>query len=184
MKKVLILGLFASFLPGCPGGGACDSGDTACKAGNGNGGDAPLINGVYYDCGGADCIWTIESDGVLGLAEIDMIETGDTSWECGPSAPGAKDLVCGVWHEYHNDFRVVNLENSLGGEDWEIQLAIVDDWQDQQNNVSTLFDTEVSSTVTIMATIYDESGNWADCFVAGENTSYYSGEGCYDAGGL
>lgn len=191
MKYFLTLGLGA-LLAGCDSGKACESGDI-CDSGNG-GSDEVLLDYFAYDCdNGADCYWWVESTGELGAAEIEIIQTGDPTWECGPAVAGAKgDLECGVWHELHNNLSYDGVSDAAGGDVFAITLELLTEaecgtecWRDQVDNVSTLFDmtnSEIEGEVTVLATIYDSQGNYADCGIAGEYPEYYAGACANDWG--
>ena len=62
-------------------------------------------------------------------------------------------------------------------QDKSIDLTLVDDFRDQVNNSSTLFGNDiVETTLTVLITITDADGNYADCEVGGENTGFFSSD--------
>jgi len=150
-----------------------DSGDTA-------GGGTPVIQNLIGSCGGdapgSTCTWEVEADASIGTAELQLVETGDPSFEAGCTASSTSGgLVCGVWSEFHDDFELITNDNSYGGDSKAINLTLKDDFRDQVNNESTLFDNaKIGSQLTAMFTIYDSTGAYADCVVAGHNPSFFS----------
>lgn len=176
MKNMLSIAVIltgcAAIFTGCTSG-YCDSGtgDSACKGGGGGGG-RPVIQSWSVDCGSSTCTWTIRASGEIGLVELDITETGDPSYECGP----AKDLSdCGVWHEYHTRFSVSDVGSNY--EEKSMDLEIVGDYTQQVNNSSTLFNTQDEiDQLTVYWQISDPSGAYADCGVDGHMVSYYSAE--------
>lgn len=189
MKHFLTLGVGALLLAGCPGTSKdCESGDICDSGGGGGGGGGgtPFVQYLEYDCSdGNSCYWYVDSDGEMGAVEIDLLETGDSSWECGPDAKG--EVVCGVWHEFHDAFSYYGVNDAYGGDTFSLALYIEDYYLDQEDNYSTLFDmgsAEIAGQTTALVNIYDSSGAWADCAVAGEYVEYYSGYCTNDFGGL
>lgn len=152
----------------CDSGAECDSGTTSAT---------PYIQ--YFegvcdgDTVGSTCTWTVEADGEVGLVEIDLIETGDPSFDCSQTTEG--QLICGVWTEYHNAFDLVTSGNSYGGDTKAIDLTLKGSFTDQVNNSSTIFkESIITSTLTAMVTISDASGNPVDCLVGGHDPSYFA----------
>lgn len=170
--KYFLLSLPALALVGCSAGGAkCDSGDTSCESlDSGNTPDYYLESYNYSDVGG-NMVWTIETTAEIGTVQLDLIETGDPSYDC--SQPDNGQLICGVWTEYHTNFQLVGASD-FGGDVKEISLEIKDDYRDQINNQSTLFDTELGSTVTLLIQIWDTNGDLVDCVTNGHSTSYFA----------
>lgn len=176
MKYALACGTIALTLSGCTSS-ACDTGDSACKTGTGTGTGTPFIEGIYYDCSdGVTCVWTVEaSGGSLGTVELDLAETGDPTATCGPTS-AAKDLSeCGFWTEYHNGFSLVDSGGGLEAK--AITLDIVSSFDDQVQNQSTIMDMgdqDVHDQITVMATVTDSAGNYADCWVYGDRPNWFS----------
>jgi hypothetical protein len=177
MNKLILLGAASLALSGCPGGGnKCDTGDESCDTdtNTGTGTGDVYINEVDGACGGGSCTWTVDSVGEMGTVELDLIETGDPTFSCGPSSTKGA-LECGVWSEYHNDFTLVDFDDT--SETKSITLEIVASYEDQVNNVSTIFDLDagnIANQLTVMWTITDADGNYADCVVYGDDPSYYA----------
>lgn len=175
MKYFLVLGTAAAALSGCTSG-SCDTGDTACK---GTTSDSPYLEEINFDCaGGSTCTWSVvASGGQIGTVDLYLAETGDTSGSC-QTHPNCSDE--GFWTEYHNNF---SLADSSGGKETKsITLDIVTSYEDQAQNVSTLFDmgnTTIESQLTYMASLTDSAGNYASCYGGGHDTSYFAAE-CED----
>jgi hypothetical protein len=175
MKTLLLLGAAALSLTGCSSGGKCDTSDTACEGGGGGGG-APIIQAFDGDCAGSTCTWWVEATGELGNVELDLTETGDPTSTCGPSSTKSLN-ECGVWNEFHDSFTLSDFTDST--ETKSIELQLVDDYTQQVNNESTLFDVSdgtISSQLTILFTVYDSNGAYSDCAVSGDDVSYYASE--------
>ncbi|MDP2309359.1 MAG: hypothetical protein Q8P18_25285 [Pseudomonadota bacterium] len=172
MKNVLLLGAAALTFLGCDGGSSkCDTGDTACESG-GNG--DVLLENVNGFCSGSTCTWEVTTTGSMGTVELDLVETGDPSWTCGPSSTKG-ELVCGAWSEFHNDFTLVDFDDNT--ETKEINLNLVGSFEDQVQNQSTIFDVSdsaISNQLTVLFTVTDENGNYADCAAYGHDPSYFS----------
>lgn len=173
MKPFLLLAVATLTLSGCAGGTKCDTGDSACGGSN----EDLLIQSMDGDCSGGMCTWQVEVNGEFGRVELDLVETGDPGWECGPASTKG-DLVCGAWSEYHYDF-VTSDFNNPGEDPYEIKsinLTLEDSYRDQVNNVSTIFDVSnstISNQLTILFTVYDASDNYLDCAKYGHDTSYF-----------
>lgn len=167
MKTLILLPVLA--LTACTAVGEKDSGDTA------SGGGTPSITGVDGSCSGSSCTWSVSADATIGTVEMEMIETGDPTFESGCSdSVSSGGLVCGVWSEYHTLFTLVD---SSGGDTKAIDLTLVDDFRDQVNNSSTLFGNDIiETTLTVMMTITDADGNFADCEVGGHDPSFFASD--------
>ena len=177
MKPLFLLAAAALSLTGCSAGGnKCDTGDSACGSS-----EDLLIQNYNGSCSGSICTWTVEVNGEFGRVELDLVETGDPSWECGPSSTKG-ELVCGAWSEYHNDFSTSDF-NDPGEEAFEekaINLTLEGSYGDQVNNVSTIFDVTDSTIVNQlsgMINVYDKSDNYLDCVAFGHDPGYF-GEYC------
>ncbi len=175
MKPLLLLAAAALTLSGCAGGNKCDTGDSACGSS-----EDLLIQSMDGTCSGGTCNWWVQVNGEFGQVELDLIETGDPSFECGPTS--TKGLECGVWSEFHNDFRTSDFNDpgEAAFEEKSINLTLVDNFENQVNNESTLFDVSdstISNQLTVMFTVYDTAGDYLDCAVYGDDPSYYS-ESC------
>jgi hypothetical protein len=132
-----------------------------------------LIQEWFGTCPDAECRWEIAADGQIGAVELELIETGDPSYDCGQATQG--QLVCGVWTEYHTNFALTEEMNAYGGETKSIVLDLVDSYHDQVNNQSTLFDNRlIASTVTYMLVITSADGLSTDCIVDGHDPSHFS----------
>lgn len=172
MKTLLFVVASALLLPGCPSGDKCDtgdSGDSGCASEEGG----PTLLVADGSCTSDDCTWTVQSSGPIESVTLDIIENGDPSFDC--TEPTTGQLVCGVWTEQHTAF--VLIDSSDTSETKEITLDLVDSFYDQVNNASTLFDLNNSTTanqITVMFTITDESGTYADCATYGYDPSYYA----------
>jgi len=175
MKHAIALGLVSIALSGCTSGG-CDTGDSACKGtGNTNTG-TPFIEQINYDCSsGTDCTWSVvASGGQIGVVDLYLAETGDTSGSC-QTNPNCSDE--GFWTEYHNNFSLVGSGGAT--EEKAITLTIVGSYEDQVQNSTTLFDmgnSTIENQLTYAAFITDSAGNYADCFGGGHDTSYYAAD--------
>jgi hypothetical protein len=160
--KTLLLGALALTLAGCTSSGKDDSG----------GGNYVLITDMNGDCSGGTCTWEVTTSGEMGTVELDLIETGDPTYECDS---GKGELVCGVWSEYHNDFSLTDF-----GDDYEtksINLTLEDSYLDQVNNYSTIFDVSdatISAQLTVLFTVQDADGNYADCATYGDDPGYFA----------
>lgn len=172
MKPLLFLAVAALSLSGCSGGSKCDTGDSAC------GGDDLTIQAFNGVCSGGICTWSVEVNGEFGRVELDLVETGDPSWSCGPSSTKG-ELVCGAWSEYHNDFGTTDFNDpgEAAYEEKSINLTLEDDYRNQVNNESTIFDVSsstISDQLSFMFTVYDKSDNYLDCVTYGHDPSYFS----------
>ncbi len=167
MKTLILLPVLA--LTACTAVGKNDSGDT------GSSGGTPSITGVDGACSGSTCTWSVSADSTIGTVEMEMIETGDPTFEAGCSdSVSSGGLVCGVWSEYHTLFTLVD---SSGGDTKAIDLTLVDDFRNQVNNSSTLFGNDIiETTLTVMLTITDADGNYADCAVGGHDPSFFASD--------
>lgn len=174
MKTLLLLGAAALTLSGCSGGTKCDTGDSAC---NGGGGDL-LIQSVDGTCTGSTCTWEVSVNGEFGQVELDLVETGDPSWSCGPASTKG-ELVCGAWSEFHNDFSTTDFNDpgEAAFEEKAINLNLVDSFENQVNNQSTIFDVSdstISNQLSVMFTVYDTSGDYLDCATYGHDPDYFA----------
>jgi hypothetical protein len=170
MKTLAFLALPLA-LTACSGTGGkfCDSGEE-CDSGAASG---VLIQEWAGGCEGETCYWDVAADGEIGSVELELIETGDASFDC--SQPTDGNLVCGVWSEYHTDFQLVTNANDYGGDTKSIALAFTDDFTQQTNNQSTLFGNDlIGSTVTYLFVITDAATGATDCITSGHNPSYYA----------
>lgn len=172
MKHFIVLGAVTAALSGCTSG-ACDTGDSACKSTTTNVG-TPFLESILYDCGGGNsCTWSVEaSGGQIGLVDLYLAETGDTSGGC-QTDPNCSDE--GFWTESHNNFSLVG--SSGGIETKSITLDIVSSYADQAQNTSTLFDmtnTTIEAQLTYMASITDSAGAFASCYAFGDDPSYFA----------
>lgn len=171
MKFLVCLVPLALPLAGCTSG-ACDTGDSACKAGSTT--SDILIQDIYYDWPDTapTLTWYVETSGETGKVELDIAETGDTSGNC-VSNPNCSDE--GFWTEYHNSF---DLQSTTDG--WEtkaITLAVVSTYEEYVQNNTTILDMailEIEQQTTFMVNIYDSSDNWIDCLKGGHDPGYYS----------
>ncbi len=91
-----------------------------------------------------------------------------------------------AWEEEHD------LDRTDAGpygywEEWGVDLAVVDDWKDQVNGVSTLFQGtgSMEATMTWMVQVWDDHGDYAECAVWGKRPEYYASQDCraVDPGG-
>jgi len=163
----------------CPGGSAkCDSSDSVCtydsSGGSCNG--TPTITGWGGDCSsGSSCEWYVVSDQPMGNVELYLVQTGDPAGSCGPTKGDVNE--CGEWYEVHEDFSQNGNGTGSCGETKNIVLDIKDDYRDQADNSSTLFDSDTEfNQLTVMYIIYDQNGNFADCGVAGDDPGYFAGD--------
>lgn len=125
----------------------------------------PVILSWDVEPGRDQVTWTVETRGDFQDVSIEMIQTGDATFECGPG----KYLACGVWAEYHEGF--VERDGL-----WTLALDVVSDPSDQVNGSSTLFDTgdELADlTIYIVA-----GGARSDCLADGHDPQYYDGAPC------
>jgi hypothetical protein len=182
MRLVLASFLLTGCVPGVSNGNSGSSGSTGGGGSSDSGtfddsgstGRTPSITNVAGSCSGSTCTWSVSADATIGTVELEMIETGDPSFESGcTDSVSSGGPVCGVWSEYHTFF---TLTDSSGGEETKsIDLDLVDDFRDQVNNSSTLFGNDIlETTLTVMIMITDADGNFADCEVGGENPSFFS----------
>jgi hypothetical protein len=126
----------------------------------------------------------------MGNVEIQMIQTGDGNYvsgcteaigidgetSSGEARPGGGGITCGVWSEYHDLFELVSTSNEFGGESKSINLDLVTSFRDQVNNESTLFGNDLLGAVTVMVTVYDANGDYADCRADGDMPSYFQAQ--------
>jgi len=177
--KALLLVATAATLSGCSGftncdtaGGSCDVEDTNTNTNTGTG--TPVLQNVDGSCSGSTCTWeVVASGGGIGTVGLDLIETGDDSYDC--SQPDEGQLICGVWTEYHSDFVLSDFDDT--SETKRINLSLVGSYVDQVNNTSTIFDVSdsaISNQLTVLFIIEDENGDYADCATYGHNPSVYS----------
>ena len=162
MKAAMLLGALV-VTAGCPG-----VGKDSDSAGGGDCNGAPTIDSYDYSCGGGSCTLSVTASAPMGGVTWTIIETGDPGYSCGPKG----DLECGVWQEIHDDFSVAGA-NGACGEVKELTLEVVDNFQNQVDNESTLFDTE---PVTILIEIEDTNGNVSDCEVDGDNPAHFASD--------
>jgi hypothetical protein len=165
----------------CPGGGFnCDSSDSVCessKGGTGNNNNcngSPTLTDWGGDCNGGTCIWYVESDQPMGYVIMEMTQTGDPAGSCGA---GKGDVNgCGEWFEFHEAFTLAGNGSGACGERKELTLNVVNDYRDQVDNVSTLFDSDTElNQLTVIVEIGDSNDAFADCDVAGDEPGYYAG---------
>jgi hypothetical protein len=155
----------------CPGSGGKDTADTG-----GSCSSPPEITAINADVAADDSTvtWTVDATNEMGDVSLTIEETGDPSFNCGPGKGG---LDCGVWSETHEAF-TQNGSGSSGGdcaEEKAISLNVVDDYHNQVDNTSTLFDSnQEMGQITVLFTVSDSNGNYADCAVSGENTSFFA----------
>ncbi|MFN7144040.1 MAG: hypothetical protein ACK4YP_09705 [Myxococcota bacterium] len=171
MKPLFLLATAALTLGGCAGGTKCDTGDSACGvAGDGD----VVIQSMNGSCSGSSCTWEVTTTGSMGTVELDLVETGDPSWSCGPASTKG-ELVCGAWSEYHSDFQLADFDDST--ETKSISLTLVDNFENQVNNESTLFDVSdntISNQLTVLFTVSDANGDYADCATYGHDPGYFA----------
>lgn len=167
--KTLLFAAPLLTLAACSGGSNCDTSDTACSTAD----DAPLLQYVDGNCSGGSCIWYVEYSGEGGQVEVDLAETGDPTATCGPSS--TKGLSeCGFWTEYHNAFSLTSSTSSYEAK--QVDLTLVGSFEDQIQNSTTIFDVSdgtISNQLTVMFTLYDSSGAYADCVVYGDDISWF-----------
>ncbi len=167
MKTLLLLGAAALSLAGCDGA-KCDTGDSAC----GVSGDVTIksMDGI---CSGATCSWEVVTNGESGMVELDLAETGDTSGSCQTDPNCSPE---GFWTEFHDEFNLVDFDDSAGTETKEINLGLVSSFDQQVQNETTIFDVSdptISNQLTVLYTVYDKDGAYADCAVFGHDPSYF-----------
>lgn len=175
LMSVLFLTLAA-----CPGTSGKDS-DSGAVTDDSTGTDctgAPLITDWNYDCDGGSpetCTWWVEADHAMGVVTVTVVETGDPTSTCGPKG-GVNE--CGVWEETHNGFTAAGTGSSGGacGERKELALSVKDDFTQQVDNQSTLFNAAEMDKITILLTVEDSSGAAADCDVFGHDVSFFAAE--------
>lgn len=162
MKNFLALAGLTILATGCPGTTKCDSGDTACED-TGGGSGTPLLWDVGGACAAGVCTWYADSDGTIGSVELYLSETGDKA-------------STNIWEEVHTAFSYVG-PSSHGGDEFAIDLNLVDDYTQQVDNQSTLFDlnsAEISNQLTVLFMMYDANDAYADCATYGHDPSYFS----------
>ena len=131
-----------------------------------------LIQSWAGGCEGRSCRWDVSATGEIGDVELELIETGDPSFDCSQGTEG--QLVCGVWTEYHTNFQLVGVDEN-GNERKAVELDLEDDYRDQINNQSTLFGNDlIGSTLTYLFVITDATGMQTDCIVDGHDPSYFT----------
>ena len=150
-----------------------DSNPTTCNG-------TPAITDWNYECDGGSpesCTFYVEADQPMGVVKTTLTETGDPTSTCGPKG-GVND--CGVWEETHNGFTAAGSGTTGGacGERKELTLTVKDSFQDQVDNSSTLFGTQIldKGTLTVLLQIQDASGAAADCDVIGDDPSYFAAD--------
>ncbi len=151
-----------------------DSTTTDCTTGT------PTLTDWNWECDGGspeNCTVYAESDYPMGVVKVTVTETGDPTSTCGPKG-GVND--CGVWEETHNGFTAAG-SGSAGGacaERKELTLIVEDSFQNQVDNSSTLFGTQIldKGSVTVLIQIQDSSGAQADCDVFGDDPSYFAAD--------
>ena len=176
---------------------------TACTAGlkdtADSGGDVGAVPNVEFlgaECDDSTnkCTWLVETSGTMGNVEMQMIQTGDGNYttgctesigingetSSGEARPGGGGITCGVWSEYHDLFDLATTSNEYGGESKSINLNLVSSFRDQVNNESTLFGNDLLGAVTVLVTVYDAAGDYADCRADGHMPSYFASQ-CDDA---
>ena len=164
----LLLSLLA-----CPGLGGKDSdtGASGCGA-------APEITGINADpCDDTVCVWTIDATSEMGTVTLQIDETGDPSGDCGPGKGGLNK--CNEWSETHTAFIAAGSGGAGGAcaEAKSIDLNVVDDFKKQQDNDSTLFNSNAEmGQITVLVTVTDAAGNYADCAVTGNEVSFFASE--------
>lgn len=168
MKNLFLFGAAALFLVGCDGG-TCDTGDSACEAVS----DEVLIQFVDGDCAGTTCTWVVEASGEMGVVELDLAETGDTSGLC-DTHPNCSEE--GWWTEFHDDFDVTDFVTDVS-EEQSINLTLVGDPNDQVQNQTTLMDVSdptIANQITWLFVVTDKNGDYADCAVGGHDPSEFA----------
>lgn len=163
------------FLLACPGGK--DSGDTAESTpstddSTNTGTDCTTVafeaTGSEGVCdGNGTCTWNISGTQEMGTVTLYLIETGDPAFDPAKCGPGKGDVACGVWSEIHDAFAFVEAAGDCG-EKKSLALNAVGAVGDQVDNTSTLFDTEIGTSVSWLFVATDTSGAVA-CSSGGHN---------------
>ena len=137
----------------------------------------PAITDWGYTCDGATpetCTGWVEADQPMGMVRIVLVETGDSGFICGPKG-GVND--CGVWEESHSAFRSTGqgCSGSVCGERRELSLTVEDHPENQVDNHSTLFGSDLlkEGRVTVLLQIAAPSGAAADCDRSGHDPYYF-----------
>jgi hypothetical protein len=97
--------------------------------------------------GNGVCTWSVDMTNTSGTVTLYLIETGDPGFDASTCGAGKGGVNCGVWSEVHDAFAVSGASGDCG-EVKSIGLQAVGSFQDQVDNTSTLFDTEIGSTVS------------------------------------
>lgn len=158
MKRLMFAALVPLALGACSSGK--DTGDTGGLSGT------PVIDAIgWQNCTPTgSCTWFVTAvGGHIGTVELWLSETGDT-------------VSPNIWEEYHNDFDLVESTGSY--ETKAITLTVVDDFEQQTQNVSTLFDMNAEETaqLTYYFRITDSAGDYADCAVGGHDPTYFGSQ--------
>ncbi len=123
-------------------------------------------------CTEATCEWAVEASGEFGNVTLELIQTGDPGFSCGPD----KEVVCGVWMEEHTGFRPAPCEGA--GADCvrkELVLDAVSSPSDQVNGSTTLFDSpDEIRTTSWLFMVSDTSGAFVGCERGGHDPGYFS----------
>ena len=125
------------------------------------------------NCLGGTCTWMIDATSHMGSVTLQIDQTGDPAGACGPAKGGLNR--CSEWSETHRAF-TENGRGSAGGycaQQQAITLTVVEDFHDQVDSVSTLFDQELDE-VTVLITVTDGKGDYAGCVVAGDEPRFFA----------
>lgn len=158
MKRLMMVVMMPLGFAACTSGK--DSGDTGGLSGT------PVIDAIgWQSCSDpGSCTWFVTAvGGHIGTVELWLSETGDT-------------VSANIWEEYHNQFDLV--ESTGNYETKAITLNVVSDFEQQQDNVSTLFDMNAEETaqLTYYFRITDSAGAYADCAVGGHDPTYFGAD--------
>lgn len=124
-----------------------------------------LINEIDYDCNSTGWWYSVLTDGWTNQGALDMQQTAvdpEVAWS------ESHDL-------YSDDYDPMGCWDLLV-----LELGIEDYWENQQTNVSTLYDctTDRADTLTWMIRVWDTDDIMSDCAVWGHDPSYYEEYGC------
>ncbi len=124
-----------------------------------------LIHEIDYDCTASGWYYAALTDGWTSDGAVDIQQTSldpEVAWAESHSLYSVDYDPMGCWDHLR------------------IELIYAEDWQDQQANVSSLYECTPLrlDTMTWMIRVWDTDGVMSDCAVWGHDPSYYDEYGC------
>ena len=170
MQKIILALAASSFLLACEDvketGDVGETGivDTGCYTYT----EPDLVGATADNSAGSEWYYALSCDGWCGGGNVTIMQTGSND----PWGPESHDMVQG-------DYDVCGSYDN-----WEITLPVVTDYTAQVDGENTLYisaDSDRYNSLTFKFTAYDLDGAFLECWVWGNDISYFSADGCEDA---